>query len=1061
MIAGSIEIQLLANIARLQSDMNKAQGTVGRAMKSIEASANLAKSALAGIAGGLGVRELSSTLDAYTKLTAQLKLATRSATEFGQAYGNVIAISQRSQADISAISALYARLSNSLKDVGITQRQVADISETISLALRVNGATAAETSSAMLQLSQAFGSGRLAGEEFRAVSEAAPGLLREIAKELKVNYGELKQLAADGKITADVLARAFTNPQYLASLREQVKEVATISSAFTVLKNNVTIAIGELDKASGASSNFARIIIDLANSKALRIPFETLAVLGANVAYVFKQVGNEIGGIAAQLSLLIQGDFAGAAKIREMMVADAKAARIEIDRLSASLMNPSVTNSPMVEEYAKIAPAVKAATKETEKLTEAQKEAEKWRKEAIEEYADLQMQALREDEEYRQQIIKEYADAQMDALKERIKAEKDAAEQIKKANQKASDDYLEGVKRGQEALDRENQRLSESLSRSITDGIFRGFENGKGFFRNFLDVLVNGLKTALVQPFVENIIKGSGIGSLFTSVSAFAGSGSNLVASSGGGFGNVFGGLKDVIGNLNNSVVGSIEKLGVFLSNGQGGLADKIGGFMGQYSSQIAGALSFAPAVFSLLQGDFKGAAFQGAGAGIGLALGGPVGGAIGSFLGGAIGGMFGKKKNPRKTTAMTSIYGANGLISSGQVNAAGKDTDMFAGNLTQLNNQFAKALGSVYEMFNQDIKRLQIDSVFSYKKGKQTIGSSTGTIDGKLFGFAAQGFGKDISAGFAEFAKKMMGEGLAFALRQSTLPYEVRKAFNGVISSSVIQAIVNSFANLSGALTVFEGKLEVTNLQLIAAANRTGMVGAKLAEVINGLAGDLNNFYNLYYTDAEKITDINKALVKEFTNLGLTLPVSKEAFRALVEGVDTTTVAGQDLFVSLLKLSPAFAQYMDAMNQQDQALQNQTESLKALAQQLNKDMFTSLFTYTRAQSYVSNGISLDKLPSYDVGTSFVPQTGPAMLHQGERVMTAAENRAYSSGSGDVVAELKMLRQDQQNMRAELQAIAINSHKSAGVLDRLDRDGFILRDVDNEGNPQIVQVEVV
>jgi hypothetical protein len=671
------------------------------------------------------------------------------------------------------------------------------------------------------------------------------------------------------------------------------------------------------------------------------------------------------------------------------------------------------------------------------------------------------MKALREDEEYRQQVIKEYADAQMDALKERIKAEKDAAEQIKKANQKASDDYLEGVKRGQEALDRENQRLSESLSRSITDGIFRGFENGKGFFRNFLDVLVNGLKTALVQPFIENLIKGSGIGSLFTSVSAFAGGGSNLVASSGGGFGNVFGGIKDVIGNLNNSVVGSIEKLGVFLSNGQGGLADKIGGFMGQYSSQIAGALSFAPAVFSLLKGDFKGAAFQGAGAGIGLALGGPIGGAIGSFLGGAIGGLFGKKKNPRRTTAMTSIYGADGLIRSGQVNADGKDTNMFAGNLTQLNNQFAQALGSVYEMFNQDIKRLQIDSVFSYKSGKQTIGSGTGKIDGKFFGFGAQGFGEDISAGFAAFAKKMMGEGLARALRSSSLPVEVRRAFSGVVSSSVIQAIVSSFANLNGTLEVFQGKLDVTNLQLIAVANRTGMVGAKLAEVINGLAGDLTNFYNLYYTDAEKIADINKALVKEFANLGLTLPVSKEAFRAIVEGVDTTTVAGQDLFVSLLKLSPAFAQYMDAMNQQDQALQNQTESLKALAQQLNKDMFTSLFTYTRAQSYVSNGISLDKLPSYDVGTSFVPQTGPAMLHQGERVMTAAENRAYSSGSGDVVAALKMLLQDQQNMRAELQAIAINSHKSAGVLDRLDRDGFILRDVDNEGNPQIVQVEVV
>jgi tape measure domain-containing protein len=1061
MQVGQLEIQLLANVAKLQKDMDKAVGIVDRSSKSIASAARLASTALASVGAGISLREISNLADQYTKLTAQLKLATRSADEYAQAYANVKRIATGSQTDISATAVLYARLSNSLRDLNYTQNQVSDISESISLALRVNGATAAETASAMLQLSQAFGSGRLAGEEFRAVSESAPGLLRQLSKELGVAYGELKQMAADGKLTADVLARAFTNPEYLAGLRNQVKEVATVSSAFVVLKNNVLLAVGEIDKATGASSGFAKIMIELANSKAIRIPFETLAVLGANVVYVFKQIGNEIGGIAAQAAALFSGDFAGVKAIRQEMVKDAQTARAEIDRVNQAILNPAATQGGLVSATGTIASNAARAAADTDKAAKKTSELMKWYESENKRIQDEIRDRAKEDEDYRKDVIEDYVKANLKALKEI----EDAEEEKRKRNQKASDEYLADVKRKQEAIVRENERMADNLQRSLTDAILRGFESGKGFAENFKDTLINIFKTLVLRPVIEAITSPfakafSGIGASLFGGNAFAGE--SLVAS-GGGIGNVFGTIREGLSSLNTNVVGSIEKLGVFLSNGNGGLADKIGGFFGQYSSQIATSLSFAPAIFSLLKGDFKGAAFQGGGAAIGTLLGGPVGGAIGSFLGGALGSAFGgKKKNPRNTTAMTSVYGANGLISSGQVNAAGKDTNMFAGSLTQLNNQFAKALGSVYEMFDQDIKRLQIDSVFSYKKGKQTIGHTTGKIDGKFFGFGAEGFGEDISQGFAAFAQKMMGRGLATALMNSSLPIEVRRAFNKVVSSSVIQAIVNSFANLNGALTVFEGKLEVTNLQLIAAAQRTGMVGAKLAEVINGFAGDLTNFYNLYYTDAEKITDINKALTKEFAKIGVTLPASKEAFRLLVEGVDTTTIAGQDLFTTLLKISPAFAQYIDAMNQQDEALQNQTDSLKALAAALDPNMFKTLVDYTRAQRYQATGIPLSNLPSYDVGTSFVPETGPAMIHRGERILTAAENREYSAQSsmmtGQLINEIRALRAD---IRSGDTAIAIATQKSAKILDKFDREGILLAELDNDGNAVVVPVEIV
>ena len=73
---------------------------------------------------------------------------------------------------------LYTRLSNSLGAYGATQKQVSTITETVSLGLKAFGATSVEASSAMLQLSQAFASNRLGGDEFRAMMESMPNMMR-------------------------------------------------------------------------------------------------------------------------------------------------------------------------------------------------------------------------------------------------------------------------------------------------------------------------------------------------------------------------------------------------------------------------------------------------------------------------------------------------------------------------------------------------------------------------------------------------------------------------------------------------------------------------------------------------------------------------------------------------------------------------------------------------------------------------------------------------------------------------------------------------------------------
>lgn len=268
-------------------------------------------SAFAAIAAARSVIQIA---DQYTKFTAQLKLATKSQEDFATAYSNVVSAARGSQSDIGSLGILYARIAKSTEALNLGQKDLKNITETVALSLRVGGASATEAASAMLQLSQAFGSGVLRGEEFNAVNEAAPGLLKILAESIGAPIGQLKQLAGDGKLTSDILAAAFKDEEVLANLREQAKEVNTVSSAYQSLKNELTIAIGEFDKSTGASKGLADAIAGLgsiiANNKAEIIGlFTGLAAVGVAaglgaVAANFFRIEAAIKAVAAASLLL-------------------------------------------------------------------------------------------------------------------------------------------------------------------------------------------------------------------------------------------------------------------------------------------------------------------------------------------------------------------------------------------------------------------------------------------------------------------------------------------------------------------------------------------------------------------------------------------------------------------------------------------------------------------------------------------------------------------------------------------------------------------------------------
>lgn len=269
-----------------------------------------------GVAGGIaGVAALSvayaQALDPIKKMDAQLKLATKSQEEFNAAARSTYELAQENQAPLEEVVTLYSRLAPVLRNMGRSQGDTLSVVDAITKSFRISGATAQETAAAIQQLSQALGSGALRGDEFNSVAEQAPRLMQALADSLQVNAGALRDMAADGQLTADVIADALLGQlPKLAAEAESLPE--TFSGAMTQLKNELQIAAKEFDSFSSASARFVGGISSVAKAvKGFR---------SGEFGDFFRDQKQSVQGINNEISVLM-------ARLRDLTRARAELAR--------------------------------------------------------------------------------------------------------------------------------------------------------------------------------------------------------------------------------------------------------------------------------------------------------------------------------------------------------------------------------------------------------------------------------------------------------------------------------------------------------------------------------------------------------------------------------------------------------------------------------------------------------------------------------------------------------------------------------------------------------------
>jgi tape measure domain-containing protein len=215
------------------------------------------------ISGQIG--HVIKTADAYKTLEARLKLVSDTTSEFATAQDELFQIAQRSRGGLEATYTVYGKLETIIKQLGGTQKQALTTTETLNQAIALTSQGAAQDSAAILQFSQALGSGVLRGDEFNSVMENSPGLAQALADGLGVPINKLRAMAEAGELTADRLINALgKSSDNIAARFAQMP--LTVGGAMTQLSNSFTKYIGEADKTSGATSKLANVIGSVAGN---------------------------------------------------------------------------------------------------------------------------------------------------------------------------------------------------------------------------------------------------------------------------------------------------------------------------------------------------------------------------------------------------------------------------------------------------------------------------------------------------------------------------------------------------------------------------------------------------------------------------------------------------------------------------------------------------------------------------------------------------------------------------------------------------------------------------
>lgn len=304
-----------AEIRRLENELNGLDDTIDEVSQGsggLGGNINKLKGAFGSLQGllaaaglGIGVAEIIETADAFKTLEARVKLATGAGASFITGFEGVRQIANETFSSVESTGELFSKIAASAETLNLAQKDVLGVTRTINEAIKLSGGSAASADAAIVQLIQGIQSGIIRGEEFNSIMEQAPRLAKAMADGLGVTRGELRGMAADGKLSSEVVINAIRSQGDVIA-DEFGTLPTTVGNSLQVLKNQLFNFVGEIDGSLNQTSKLAEAISYIGDSledldpgliSALTGAFENTIEAVVTVGKRIKETYDNISGV--------------------------------------------------------------------------------------------------------------------------------------------------------------------------------------------------------------------------------------------------------------------------------------------------------------------------------------------------------------------------------------------------------------------------------------------------------------------------------------------------------------------------------------------------------------------------------------------------------------------------------------------------------------------------------------------------------------------------------------------------------------------------------------------
>ena len=199
---------------------------------------------VASLTAAFSARQLVQYANAAQSVANRLKVVLPAGKDVGPLFKEISELAIEARTPLAETAMMFQRLRLASKNLNVSNKQAMKTTELFSKLITVQGASAHEARSALTQFTQAIQSGKLAGDEFRSISENLPAILEIVAKETGKPIEQLKALAEQGRLTPDLLIRSLLRAEDIIQERFDKTNV-TISQGLERLKTRTVTMVGE------------------------------------------------------------------------------------------------------------------------------------------------------------------------------------------------------------------------------------------------------------------------------------------------------------------------------------------------------------------------------------------------------------------------------------------------------------------------------------------------------------------------------------------------------------------------------------------------------------------------------------------------------------------------------------------------------------------------------------------------------------------------------------------------------------------------------------------------